>query len=65
MKTAYSLNNSQYELLCADLLPRPFCRLFAMDDPLRRVLIFKSKSTLVTGDNRAECANRHAVEKWQ
>jgi hypothetical protein len=61
VKTVDSPNNSEHELFCADLLSRPFWCLFAMDAPLRIVLILKGESTLVTRDNGVKCVRRHAL----
>jgi hypothetical protein len=48
-------------LFCTDLLSRYFWRLFAMDAPLRGVLILNGEPTLVTYDNRAKFIDRHAL----
>jgi hypothetical protein len=61
VKTAYSPNNNEHELCCADLLPCPFWQLFAMDAPLRGVLILKAEPTLVARDNGSEFFRRHAL----
>jgi hypothetical protein len=61
VKTAYSPNSSEHEVFCADLLPRPFWRLSAMDTSLRGVLILKGESTLVIRDKSAEFVHRHAL----
>jgi hypothetical protein len=61
VKTAYSPNNSEYELPCADLLSRPFWCIFAMDALLRGVLMLKGEPTLVTRDNGEEFVRRHAL----
>jgi hypothetical protein len=65
MKTADSPNNSESELFCADLLLRLFWRLFAMNTPLRGVVIHKGESTLVTRDNNAGFVRRHALGQWE
>jgi hypothetical protein len=63
VKTGYSPNNIEHELFYVDLLPRHFWYLFAMDAPLRGVLILKGESTLITCDNGAEFVHRHALSQ--
>jgi hypothetical protein len=65
VKTAYSPNNSNHELSCADLLSGPFYHLFSVDAPLRGVFILKREPILVIHDNDVGFSPRYALEQGQ
>jgi hypothetical protein len=53
VKIASSPNDSEHEPFCADLLPRPFWCLFAMDARVRGAVLLKREPPLITRVNDA------------